>query len=172
MLAFKISLATLATITLTFVLYIGGVQFQNADFAYGQFFENSGTKSNLTITSNFSSNSTTSESNASGLVLLSQKLNNASFGYRVLEGRIQNIGNDTAKSVVVTLTVYDKDKRLIGTQFTYPHLRTLKPDLKSTFKMTSSIDNFKDMEYYTISIEWKKPDGSKGYLENAQIYKE
>jgi len=122
MLAFKISLAT---ITLTFVLYIGGVQFQKADFAYGQFFENSGTKSNLTNTSNFSSNSTTSEkSNASGLVLLSQKLNNASFGYRVLEGRIQNIGNDTAKSVVVTLTVYDKDKRIIGTQFTYPHLRT------------------------------------------------
>ena len=170
MLAFKISLAT---ITLTFVLYIGGVQFQKADFAYGQFFENSGTKSNLTNTSNFSSNSTTSEkSNASGLVLLSQKLNNASFGYRVLEGRIQNIGNDTAKSVVVTLTVYDKDKRIIGTQFTYPHLRTLKPNLKSAFKMTSCIDNFKGMEYYTISLEWKKPDGSKGYVENAQFYKE
>jgi hypothetical protein len=170
MLAFKISLAK---ITLTFVLYIGGVQFQKADFAYGQFFENSGTKSNLTITSNFSSNSTTSEkSNASGLVLLSQKLNNASFGYRVLEGRIQNIGNDTAKSVVVTLTVYDKDKRIIGTQFSYPHLRTLKPDLKSAFMMTSSIDNFKGMEYYTISLEWKKPDGSKGYVENAQFYKE
>ena len=170
MLAFKISLAT---ITLTFVLYIGGVQFQNAYLAYGQFFENSGTKSNLTNTSNFSSNSTASEkSDASGLVLLSQKLNNASFGYRVLEGRIQNIANDTAKSVVVTLTVYDKDKRLIGTQFTYPHLRTLKPDLKSTFKMTSSIDNFKDMAYYTISLEWKKSDGSKGYVEYAQFYKE
>jgi len=137
MLAFKISLAK---ITLTFVLYIGGVQFQKADFAYGQFFENSGTKSNLTITSNFSSNSTTSEkSNASGLVLLSQKLNNASFGYRVLEGRIQNIGNDTAKSVVVTLTVYDKDKRIIGTQFSYPHLRTLKPDLKSAFSVQDDL---------------------------------
>jgi hypothetical protein len=137
MLAFKISLAK---ITLTFVLYIGGVQFQKADFAYGQFFENSGTKSNLTITSNFSSNSTTSEkSNASGLVLLSQKSNNASFGYRVLEGRIQNIGNDTAKSVVVTLTVYDKDKRIIGTQFSYPHLRTLKPDLKSAFSVQDDL---------------------------------
>jgi len=27
------------------------------------------------------------------------------------------------------------------------------------------------MEYYEISLEWKKPDGSKSYLENAKIYK-
>ena len=90
------------------------MQFQNADFAYGQFFENSGTKRNITNSSNFSSNSTSSQnSNDSGLVLLSQKLNNASFGYRVLEGQIQNKGNDTAKSVIVRLTVYDKDKGVI-----------------------------------------------------------
>jgi hypothetical protein len=108
MLNFKISVAT---ITLKFVLVIAGVRFQNADFAYGQFFENSGAKSNITNSSNFSLNSTTSEkSNVSGLVLLSQKLNNASYGYRVLEGQIQNKGNDTAKSVVVRLTVYDKDE--------------------------------------------------------------
>src|SRR4249919_2924620 len=107
MLGFKISLAT---ITLTFVLFIGGVQFQNADFAYGQFFDKSDTKSNITNSSKLSLNSTTSKSNVSGLVLLSQKLNNASFGYRVLQGQIQNKGNDTAKYVVVRLTVYDKNK--------------------------------------------------------------
>ena len=166
--AFKISLAI---ITLTFVLFIGGVQFQNADFVYGQFFEKSGTKSNLKNSSNFSSNSTTSEnSNVSGLVLLSQKLNNASFGYRVLEGQIQNKGNDTAKSVLVRLTVYDKDKGVIGSEFTIPHIHTLKPNHKSSFKMTSSIDNFKGMEYYEIPLEWKKPDGSQAYVENAKIY--
>jgi hypothetical protein len=37
--------------------------------------------------------------------------------------------------------------------------------------MTSSIDNFKGMEYYEISLEWKKPDGSQGYVQNAKIYK-
>ena len=74
--------------------------------------------------------------------------------------------------MVVRLTTYDKDKVVIGTEFTYPHLRTLKPNLKSTFKMTSSMDNFKGMEYYEIYLEWKKPDGSKGYLENAKIYKD
>jgi hypothetical protein len=157
---------------MTFILLVTGMVFPNADFAYGQFFENSDVRSNITNSSKFSLNSTTSEkSNVSGLVLVSQKLNNASFGYHVLEGQVKNIGNDTAKSVVVTLTIYDKDNRVVGTQFTYPHLRTLKPDHKSTFKMTSSVDNFKGMEYYVISIDWKKPDGSKGYVENAQIYK-
>jgi hypothetical protein len=156
---------------MTFILLIAGMVFQNADFAYGQFFENLQTNSKVTNSSKFSSNSTLSEnSNVSGIVLLRQKLNNASFGYRVLEGQIQNKGNDTAKSVIVTLTVYDKNKGIIGTQFTYPHLRTLKPNLKSTFKMTSYIDNFKGMEFYEISLQWKKPDGSKGYVENAKIY--
>ncbi len=169
MLGFKISFAA---ITLTFVLFIGGMHFQNDDFAYGQFFDNSGTKSNITISSNFSSNSTSSQnSNDSGIVLLSQKLNNASFGYRILAGQIQNKGNDTAKSVVVRLTTYDKDKGVIGSDFTYPHLRNLKPNLKSTFKMTASINDFKGMEYYEISLEWRKPVGLQGYVENAKIYK-
>jgi hypothetical protein len=74
--------------------------------------------------------------------------------------------------VVVRLTTYDKDKGVIGTEFTYPHLKNLKPNLKSTFKMTSSMDDLKGMEYYEISLEWKKPDGSQGYLENAKIYKD
>jgi hypothetical protein len=158
---------------MTFILFIAGMVFQKAEFAYGQFFENFQTKSNATNSSNFSSNTTSSEnSNFTGIVLLRQKLNNASFGYRVLEGQIQNKGNVTAKSVIVTLTVFDKDNGIIGTQFTYPHVRTLKPDHKSTFMMTSSIDNFKRMKYYEISLEWKKPDGSKGYVENAKIYKQ
>ena len=157
---------------MTFILLIAGMVFQNAEFAYGQFFENLQTNSNVTNSSKFSSNSTSSEnSTVAGIVLLRQKLNNTSFGYRVLEGQIQNKGNDTAKSVIVTLTVYDKNKGVIGSEFTYPHLRNLKPNLKSTFKMTSSIDNFKGMEYYEISLEWKKPDGSQGYVENAKIYK-
>ena len=157
---------------MTFILLITGVVFQNADFAYGQFFENLQSNRNVTNSSDFSSNSTSSEnSNDSGIVLLSQKLNNASFGYRVLAGQIQNIGNYTAKSLIVRLTTYDKDRGVIGSEFTYPHLQNLKPNLKSTFKMTSSMNNFKGMEYYEISLEWKKPNGSKGYVENAQIYK-
>jgi hypothetical protein len=143
--------------------------FHKVDFVYAQFLENSG--NNGTNSSEFLSNSTES-SNATGMVLLSQKLNNASFGYRVLDGMIQNKGNDTAKYVIVKLTVYDKNNSIVGSQFTYPHVRTFRPDLKSTFKMTSSIDNFKGMKYYEISLEWKKTDGSQGYLENAKIFKQ
>ena len=156
-------------LTTTIILFSAGMVFQKIDFGYAQFFENSG--SNGTNSSVFSSNSSGS-SNATGMVLLSQKLNNASFGYRVLEGLIQNKGNDTAKSVIVTLTIYDKNNSIVGSQFTYPHVRTLRPDLKSTFKMTSSIDNFKGMKYYEISLQWKKPDGSQGSLENAKIFKQ
>jgi hypothetical protein len=73
--------------------------------------------------------------------------------------------------VIVRLTTYDKDKGVIGSEFTFPHLKNLKPNLKSTFKMTSSMNNFKGMEFYEISLEWKKPDGSQGCVENAKIYK-
>jgi hypothetical protein len=38
--------------------------------------------------------------------------------------------------------------------------------------MTSSVDNFKGMKYYEISLQWKKPDGSQSYLENAKIFKQ
>jgi len=68
--------------------------------------------------------------------------------------------------------IYDKNNSIVGSEFAYPHVRTLRPDLKSTFKMTSSIDNFKGMKYYEISLQWKKPDGSQGYLENAKIFKQ
>ena len=154
---------------MTFILFSAVMVFHKVDFVYAQFLENSG--NNGTNPSEFSSNSTES-SNATGMVLLSQKLNNASFGYRVLDGMIQNKGNDTAKYVIVKLTVYDKNNSIVGSQFTYPHVRTFRPDLKSTFKMTSSIDNFKGMKYYEISLEWKKTDGSQGYLENAKIFKQ
>ena len=50
MLGFKISFAA---ITLTFVLFSGGIHFQNDDFAYGQFFDDSDTKSIITNSSNF-----------------------------------------------------------------------------------------------------------------------
>jgi hypothetical protein len=71
---------------------------------------------------------------------------------------------------LVRLTVYYKDEGVIGSEFTIPNIHTLKPNHKSSFKMTSSIDNFKGMEYYEISLEWKKPDGSQAYVENAKIY--
>jgi hypothetical protein len=84
-LSLKISVATIALI---FVLFSSGTQFLNIDFTYGQILDNEHTKTNITNSSHFPSNSTSSQnSKIDGLVLLRQKLNNASFGYRVLGGQ-------------------------------------------------------------------------------------
>jgi hypothetical protein len=158
---FKISLST---IILTLVLFTGGNGFESGNLAYGQFFE--------TNSSNVTSNSTSLEdSNDADIVLLSQKLKKASFGYRDLIGQVKNVGNDSAESVNVHLTVYDKNGGVIGTENTYADIDTLKPGQKSTFKFYASTDDFKGMDHYELSLEWGNPDGSQGYVENAQIYK-
>jgi hypothetical protein len=162
MLGFKISLST---IILTLVLFTGGNGFESADLAYGQFFE--------TNSSNSTSNSTASENpNDAKIVLVSQKLKKASFGYRDLVGQVKNIGNESAESVNILLTVYDKNGGVIGTENTYADVDTLKPGQKSTFKFFASADDFKGMDNYELSLEWSNPDGSQGYVENAKIYKD
>jgi hypothetical protein len=145
------------------VLFSGGTQFENNDVAYGQFFE--------TNSSDSTTNSTQSENgNAGDIVLLSQKLKKASFGYRDLVGQVKNIGGDDAESVNILLTIYDKNGGVIGTDSTYADKDTLKPGQKSSFKFFTSSDDFKGMDHYDLSLEWNNPDGSQGYVENAKIF--
>jgi len=155
-----------SAIILTFVSLTTGNGFESAELAYGQFYE--------TNSSDLSSNSTsgqTDDSNAAEIVLLSQKLKKASFGYRDLVGQVKNIGSESAESVNILLTVYDKNGGVIGTDSTYADASTLKPGQKSTFKFFTSSDDFKGMDHYDLSLEWGNPDGSQGYVENAKIYK-
>ena len=86
-------------------------------------------------------------------------------------GQVKNIGNESAESVQVLLTVYDKNGGVVGTENTYADVDTLKPGQKSTFKFFASSDTFKGMDYYELSLEWSNADGSQGYVENAKIYK-
>jgi hypothetical protein len=163
MFGFKMSLSG---IILTLVLFLGGNGLNSANLAYGQFFE--------TNSSDFTSNSTSSQtddSNAADIVLLSQKLKKASFGYRDLVGQVKNIGDESAESVNILLTVYDKNGGVIGTDSTYADASTLKPGQKSSFKFFTSSDDFKGMDHYELSLEWSNPDNSQGYVENAKIYK-
>jgi len=169
MLDFKTSLTTLI---LTFVFFIGGMEFESTSVAYGQFFE--GSETNDTNSSSSTSNSTASEnSNAADIVLLSQKLKKADIiGYRHLVGQVKNIGNDTGASVRVGITTYDKNGGVLGTDYTYITAESLKPNQKSAFELGSDGDNFKGMKSYEISLQWDNPDGSQGYVENAKIYKD
>lgn len=122
---------------------------------------------------NFSSNTTSSENpNVAEIVLLSQKLKK-SDDFRDLVGQIKNIGNDTAKWISIHLTVYDKTGGVVATEMAPSDIADLKPSQKSTFTFFDSGDTFKDMDHYELSLEWTNDaDRSKGYLENAQIYKE
>lgn len=114
--------------------------------------------------------STESESDNSGvaeIVLLSQKLKKSS-SYHNLVGQVKNIGNDTAQYVRIDATIYDKNGDVIGTDFGFATSKTLKPNQKSSFDLLS--DDFKGMDHYEISLQWRNPDFSEGYTENAQIY--
>ncbi len=149
---------------MTFGLFAGGIQFENAEIAYGQFFE--------TNSAELESNSTSSDNSiGADIVLLSQKLKKSSFGYRDLVGQVKNIGNETAESVKIVLDTFDKNGDIIGTDSTYATASTLEPNQKSSFELSSESENFKGMDHYEISLQWNNPDFSEGYVENAQIYK-
>ena len=135
---------SLSTIILTLVLFTGGIQFENAELAYGQFFE-----TNSTFNSTGSDNPDAAE-----IVLLSQKLKKAEFGTRHLIGQVKNIGNDTASSSRVDLTTYDKNGDILGTTWSYVEGDTLGPNQKSTFDLGSSEDDFKGMDHYELSLRW------------------
>lgn len=150
----------------TLILFVGGNSFKSVDLAYGQFFETNSTDLGSNSTSN-----QTDTSNGADIVLLSQKLKKASFGYRDLVGQVKNIGEDTAQFVKVVLDTFDKNGGVLGTDETYVTADTLKPNQKSTFDLSSSNDNFKGMDHYEISLQWQNSDGTDGYVENAKIYK-
>ena len=106
------------------------------------------------------------------IVLLSQKLKKEDGGFRDLIGQVKNIGTNTALVVVIRLAVYDADGNIIGTDYNFADIDTLKPGQKSTFTIMSDANNFKGMKYYEIALEWSNMDNSKGYVDNAQLYKD
>ena len=162
------------SIILATSLVTSGFLFHNFSI-YGQFIEAVDNNSSDTNSSNAQQNLTSTEvknSNLAEIVLLSQKLKKESSGYRDLIGQVKNIGNDTALVVVIRLTVYDKDGNVIGSGYNFADIDTLKPGQKSTFTIMSDAGNFEGMKYYEIALEWSNMDNSKGYVDNAKIYKE
>jgi hypothetical protein len=142
---------------------------------FGQFLQKPETNTSGINSTNTQQNLTSTETKNSKLaevVLLSQKLKKESGGYRDLIGQVKNIGNDTALVVVIRLAVYDKDGNVIGSGYNFADIDTLKPAQKSTFTIMSDAGNFKGMKYYEIALEWSNMDNSKGYVDNAKIYKE
>ncbi len=147
---------------------MGGIQFENAYLAYGQSETNNSDSSNLILNSTSSANS-----NAAEIVLLSQKLKKATSDdiIRHVIGQVINIGNEPATLVRADLTIYDKNGDIIGTAWSYVQGDILNPNQKSTFDMGTNKEDFKGMGYYEIALQWRNHDGTKGYVDNAQLYK-
>ena len=110
------------------------------------------------------------DSGGAQIVLLSQKLKKGYYGYNDIVGQVKNIGNGHATYVQIGLSTYDKDGGVVGTDSTYTTADKLKPNQKSTFDIMSSKDNFKKMSYYELSLQWRNPDDTDQYVENAQLY--
>ena len=70
------------------------------------------------------------------------------------------------------LTTYDKNGDVLGTDFTYASSQTLNPNQKSSFDILSPKDNFIGMNNYELSLHWRNSDGTDGYVDNAQAYKD
>lgn len=114
----------------------------------------------------------TADYRASDVVLLSQRLKTGDGAYDNIVGEVKNIGNETAKSVRIGLTAYDDSGDVIGTDSTYSTADTLNSGQKSSFNLLSSKDNFDGMKYYELSLQWQGSDGTKEYVDNAQVFKD
>jgi hypothetical protein len=110
------------------------------------------------------------KSSTEDVVLLSQRLKKGDGDYNHIVGQVKNIGLGTVKFVKIGLTVYDKNRDVVGTDSTYAETTTLEPNQKSSFDIFSNkvIDG---MESYELLLQWKGSDGRDQNVENASIYK-
>ena len=162
----------LLTIILATVVMFTISAFQN-NFAFGQFLKDSSTNENGTNSESGNFTSTESgDSNPTDIVVLSQNLKKEESGYRDLVGQVKNIGAGTASSIVVRLSVYDKDGGVVGSDYTDADRDTLPPGQKSTFSFSTESQNFEGMDHYELSLEWVNPDSSQGYKDLAVTYKQ
>jgi len=156
---------------------IASVTFPNYETAYAQFFDDS-EKNNHDINSTDSRSNVTptgSESEGSNvgeIVLLSEKFKDEDrFGLGRIVGQVKNIGNDSATSISIEATVYDKNGDVITSKNSYTKADTLLPNQKSSFEILAYAEDFKEMESYDLSLRWVNSTGSEVYVDNAQIYK-
>ena len=150
--------------TLVFALSVSSFGF-GSQLVSAQFYADNSDNNNSTNISD-----SDSESGGAQIVLLSQKLKKGDFGYNDIVGQVKNIGNGTATYVQIGLSTYDKDGGVVGTDSAYTTADKLNPHQKSTFDIMSSKDNFKKMSYYELSLQWRDPDDTDQYVENAQLY--
>ena len=105
------------------------------------------------------------------IILIEQKYKSDRFTDNII-GKVKNIGNGTAEFIQLTFNLYNKQGRLIGTEFTYSDPDTLKPGQKAPFNMFIDEKTGDKVKAFEVSLTWDNPDGTEEYIENVDVEQE
>jgi len=109
-----------------------------------------------TLTSGGSSNTLTQPLN--DLVLLSQRYNSERFGDQIV-GEILNNGTITAEYAKVSVSFYDANGAILGSEFTYADPSTLAPGQRAAFTIFITSDTIEDdTKTYEFTLQWRDND--------------
>ena len=76
-------------------------------------------------------------------------------------GEVLNNGTSTVEFVEITVSFYDSNGLLVGTESSYADPSTIEPNSKSPFQIFISSDSIKnDAENYEFTIQWRDIDGN------------
>jgi hypothetical protein len=81
------------------------------------------------------------------------------YGYFTVVGEVENTLGTNVHWVKIVATFYDSSGTVIGTDYTYTTIDTLKPNQKSPFELSSYPDEITpasydlDVEYYTTQLQ-------------------
>lgn len=94
------------------------------------------------------------------LVLLSQRYNDERFGDEIV-GEILNNGSITAEFAKVSVSFYDENGAILGSEFTYADPSTLSPGQRAAFTIFITSDTIEDdAETYEFTLQWQDSDSN------------
>ena len=105
------------------------------------------------------------------IILIEQKYKSDRFTDNII-GKVKNIGNGTAEFIQLTFNLYNKQGRLIGTEFTYSDPDTLNPGQKAPFNIFIDEKTGDKVKAFEVSLTWNNPDGTEEYIENVDVVEE
>jgi hypothetical protein len=96
------------------------------------------------------------------VILLSQRYNNEQYGDEIV-GEVRNNGSVPVDFVEITVTFYDENHNITGTDFTFSDPHILVPGMKAPFKFyLTDGSSTEDADTYEFSLSWNNPDGTTG----------
>jgi hypothetical protein len=90
--------------------------------------------------------------------LFSQRYNEEQFSDQIV-GEVSNNGTAPAEYAEITVSFYDANGQIVGTEFTYADPSTIAPGEKSSFTVLISGDTIPNQaQTYDITLQWNDQD--------------